>query len=56
MIYVQNVSVWVVNSLEVDKKGWGLKKQKFLGKVAVGLGVCSKDASAIVILYKVKVD
>mgnify|MGYP002380159210 CR=1 FL=1 len=52
----QNDRIWSANCSEVDAKGGIRQKRKFLQKVMVWLGVCSKGVSPLVIFENGTVD
>ena len=52
----QNRRIWASNRDEADEKGGIKEKQKFLQKVMVWLGVCSKGVTPLVIFHRETVD
>ena len=56
MYNCQNRRIWASNRDEADEKGGIKEKQKFLQKVMVWLGVCSKGVTPLVIFHRETVD
>ena len=56
MYNFQNQRIWASSRDEADEKGGIKEKQKFLQKVMVWLGVCSKGVTPLVIFDRETVD
>ena len=52
----QNDRIWAINRSAADAKGGIRQKRKFLQKVMVWLGVCSKGVSSLVIFKDGRMD